>query len=453
MQGWPYKLFMPFSNSPRMSPISVSVDHLFTMNEGHDFMNYSNHLVKTRQMDYQPHYYLHLQSFVARTIYSYNFDWNQSKTFLMEILRMLPEKERSNFWSLRHGVVSSTPSNVTHVHNKVDFIGLMVLFSSNLTVANLKELLSLFDEDTKQTMQSFDIIKPIDEVKRIYFFNRRIVKLLTSTCTLLLQFSDKVRLFKIIYERLERFCNMLDLPVSYLFRAKVISVDVHHMVNTQNDLTVEKLDILTFCAYFGRAGMLKYLLKKLQDELRKGYVFESFADRSTTEGRKVQTELFEYMYATSNPFEHLLYTCIIRGNVKCFCHVFNMLDEKTIEAIDWRNLMIATVQLVKLDATKYSEVEELLNRKRNILKKIFKSRRLKPVAHNLANGIDKCIMYLTSFRKTLTKVNDFFTFYKPHYKTRSRVLLRSELIIWGTHIYKCFCLFEETTDEIYEFNI
>jgi hypothetical protein len=32
-------------------------------------------------------------------------------------------------------------------------------------------------------------------------------------------------------------------------------------------------------------------------------------------------------------------------------------------------------------------------------------------------------------------------------------LLRSELIIWGTHIYKCFCLFEETTDEIYEFNI
>ena len=214
------------------------------------------------------------------------------------------------------------------------------------------------------------------------------------------------------------------------------------------------MDILTFGAYYGRPSVLKFLLRKLQDYTKKGYKLENIMDRAWTNSfdtRKIHVDLYSTASINDNPYEHLLYACIIKGNIKCFCHVFNVLDKEQYEDIDWRKLMVACVHLVKFNATKYEQTKSLLERKRKILEKMFKSQKLKVVAHNLANGVDKCIQYLTCFPRTLSKVNDFFAFYKPHFKSRSRVILRSELMIWGGHISECFAIFELYTDEIYEF--
>ena len=118
--------------------------------------------------------------------------------------------------------------------------------------------------------------------------------------------------------------------------------------------------------------------------------------------------------------------------------------------VKWKQVMQDCVHLVKFDAPTVEHCKQLLERKRCILQKILNMEKLKPFAKDLALGLNHCVKYLCGFKKKILKVTDFFTVFAPHFRGtlfKTKLLMRSELIVWGEHIYATFEMFEMVTNE------
>ena len=65
----------------------------------------------------------------------------------------------------------------------------------------------------------------------------------------------------------------------------------------------------------------------------------------------------------------------------------------------------------------------------------------------MAAGVDGAIRYLCGFKIHVYTVKDFFRYYNPHFAGASRILMRSEILLWGEHIFNCFMMFEQITSD------
>ena len=215
-------------------------------------------------------------------------------------------------------------------------------------------------------------------------------------------------------------------------------------------LSTHIIDTLT-SSFYGRTVHLKYLLVAV-DNLRKekGYTLETLYAR--TDKCNVGNPIHKKFLSDTSPYEHLLWCTVSKGHIKSFSHLMHHLPLQEISKINWKSIMLVCVKLVKFDPSKYKELQATMKRKRDILQKIFKSKKLESIHSDLVVGIDHCVKYLTAFKKQIIKVADYFSFFKPAYTTCSRVLMRNELTAWGNHIFCCLDMFEHFNDRIFQFD-
>ena len=465
LRGWPMKIYFPYMENTFIDQLPI--DDNFTLNDDipgfydyRDLLSNNNDYytkIKGKKRIIEGRFILEAQTIIMQTLIN-------DKSYNLKTLKGIVE-DYENFclikdnlhyeriWTIQHGVVKSQLSNCenTIIHAKVDLISFATLYCNDLTALKMKKLFNTVDLSNSTLESKIEFVSLTkDEPQRIHFLSTYIVDVMTSSVYFLLQFCDNIKFFDVCFKRLELFCLRLKLSPTLLFHGDVVSIKTGHAFK-DGSMVYYANDILTFCAYYGRTMHLKYLLNYL-DNLRetKQYNLESLYTRTD---KCNLLHPFQKKYSSDcSPYEHLLWCAISKGHVKSFSHIIHHVPNSELMNINWKSLMLVCVKLVKFDPSKYKELQATMQRKRDILKKIFNLKKLKVVHKNLEVGIDYCVKYLSGFRKQIIKVADYFSFFKPAFKTCSRVLMRNELTAWGNHIFCCLDTFENFNSRVFQFD-
>ena len=464
-RGWPMKLYFPYMEETFIDQLPI--DDNFTVNDDIDgFYDYRDRLCSNldfytnmngKKRIIEGRFILEAQTIIMQTlIYEKQYNLKSLKSIVQDYEKYCMVKENLLFervWTIPHGVVKSqiVNSDNTIIHSPVDLISFSTLYCSDLTPLQLKKIYNHIDQvDTSLNSRIEYVTLTKDVPARRFFLSTHIIDTLTSSLHFLIQFCDNIKFFDVCFRRLEHFCLRLNLCPSCLFHGDVISIKTGHMFKDRA-LQYYANDILTFCAFYGRTVHLKYLLNFIDNlKKEKGYTLETLYAR--TDKCNIGNPIHKKFLSDTSPYEHLLWCTVSKGHIKSFSHLMHHLPLQEISKINWKSIMLVCVKLVKFDPSKYKELQATMKRKRDILQKIFKSKKLETIRSDLVVGIDHCVKYLTAFKKQIIKVADYFSFFKPAYTTCSRVLMRNELTAWGNHIFCCLDMFEHFNDRFFQFD-
>lgn len=468
-RGWPMKLFFPtnFLDIPVVYCEDMCIDYLFTFNDGVEKSSHLDYLdkrgsqgqcgfvtvVEGKHKRMRGRFILEAQTMIAQTLLHLNGSNQEHRPVLTkDFLSFIDDfqnyacEANEICWNVKHGIIKSenVDGSETFIHEKVDLVSLATIICSDFTSLKMKKMFNKFDEQIVTLSNVIEDKKEQGVQQRMFFLNY-LCRHLCSSFSFLLQFSDNIKFFDVAFKRMELFCYRLHLPPTCLFLGDVVRV------KTSFDIKSDKLvfythDILTFAVQYGRTAHVKYLLNWLCMEFEKGYKLDRLYTRFDKTSIK---HSFHSLYFSTDacPYQHLLCTAVRHGHVKTFSHLITMIPLSHLELVNWRTVIEDACHLVKYDAVGTDDCIQILERKRKILEKILKSEKLKKFATNMAAGVDGAIRYLCGFKYHVYTAKDFFRYYTPHFAGTSRILMRSEILLWGEHIFNCFMMFEQVTSD------
>ena len=371
-----------------------------------------------------------------------------------------------NLWSMRHGAIKSQlgihdVQKITHV--KMDLISLLILhLNEQMSAFKLKKLFNVYDQKSKVLKKILSTVEKSSPIETRIAKLSLIIKITLDCFFVCFLFTNNIKLFDVIFQRLEYFCNVLKIPILTLFDGKVLNVKAgYRLTQDSEDISTLKhfsYDILTFSIYYGKTVFVKYFMGVLERQIQKGFVLPELGHRYAGSLTYVPEEHTEYFLPGSDAIEHLIYCAVIKGHVKCFCHIIHHTPLKYLESINWKNIFLGCVGFIKFNVTWYGELQVITNRKYLILNKIFTLKKLDNLKTLFRTSIIASIKYLTAYKKHITSSASYTNFFKPYFMSKKKSgdlgnnFLRSELIIWGDFAYKCLLLFETQTNISYLFS-